>query len=107
MTAPETFASLKSILDQGAPSRHEVMRTNGQVRKPKSTSARKQRASMMGQGTVADATSGPAGLAPPQQAEDMTAPETFASLKSILDQGAPSRHEVDGAHCLTHETKRK
>ncbi len=27
----------------------------------------------------------------------MTAPETFASLKSILDQGAPSRHEVDGA----------
>ena len=75
------------------------MRTNGQVRKPESTSARKQRASMMGQGTVADTTSGPAGLAPPQQAEDMTAPETFASLRSILDQGAPSRHEVGGLVC--------
>ena len=27
----------------------------------------------------------------------MTAPETFASLRSTLDHGAPSRHEVDGA----------
>ena len=75
------------------------MRINGQVQKPESTSARKQRASMMGQGSAADITSGPAGLAPRQQAEGMTAPETFTSLKSTLDPGAPSRHELDGAVC--------
>jgi hypothetical protein len=28
----------------------------------------------------------------------MTASETFTSLRSTLDQGAPSRHEVDGGN---------
>ena len=68
------------------------MRTNGQVRKPESTSARKQRASMMGQGTVADITSGPAGLPPASTGRRHDRARDVRKPQSTLDQGAPSRH---------------